>query len=537
MSEPTPDDDENAVTERTPLVGTSGISTIQGTPALASASAWKSGRSRSTTLASSISSAENTVSWMYNPKIILSLCYSIVLVGSLSGGFQQIPMTRIYEDILCHEYYGQSPTSGEPIDEVLCKKDVIQSELAYLFAFLEALNSGIGCLVALLWGILADRIGRKPVYATATIGMIFHVLLIMIVGWFPDKFPVRWIWISSVAHLAGGPSVIGACTYSMVSDIIPESSRSIAFMRIHVASLAGNLVSPALASAMMSTTGPWPVMWLTIILWALAAALIAIIPETFRQPMRSDVTGSTLTFKTRALRGFNQLKDSLSIIRAGSVILILCICLLSMPVVMCTLQFMVQYISKHYHIPIAKTGYIQSVFGIAHIVVVLLIVPGLSKLVVQPTTPKFFRVANEKDRDLILARWSYVVYAIGSFILGVSPTLPVFITGLVVMSLGSGSASFIKSIATSHVDIEHRSRLFSIMALLDVGSNIWATPALAGLFTLGMRLGGVWIGLPYLGVSISCIMMLILALFVRTPRTDRDDKPPPELRSIIEDAT
>lgn len=197
---------------------------------------------------------------------------------------------------------------------------------------------------------------------------------------------------------------------------------------------------------------------------------------------------------------------------------------------------MVQYISKHYHIPIAKTGYIQSVFGISHIVVVLLIVPVLSKLVVQPTTPKFFRVANEKDRDLILARWSYVVYAIGSFILGVSPTLPVFVAGLVVMSLGSGSASFIKSIATSHIDIEHRSRLFSIMALLDVGSNIWATPALAGLFTLGMRLGGVWIGLPYLGVSISCIMMLILALFVRTPTTDRDDKPPPALGSIIEDA-
>lgn len=225
MSEPTPDDDENAVTERTPLVGTSGISTIQGTPTLASSPAWKPGRSRSTTLTSSISSTENTVSWMHNPNLIPSLCYLIVLVGSLAGGFQQIPMTRIYEDILCHEYYSQSPTSGEPIDEVLCKENVIQSELAYLFAFLEALNSGIGCLVALLWGIVADRIGRKPVYATAAIGMILHVLLIMVVGWFPDTFPVRWIWISSVAHLFGGPPVIGACTYSMVSDIVPESSR------------------------------------------------------------------------------------------------------------------------------------------------------------------------------------------------------------------------------------------------------------------------------------------------------------------------
>ncbi|KAI1478669.1 MFS general substrate transporter [Daldinia eschscholtzii] len=530
MSGLSPDDDENAVTERTPLVGTSGI---QGSPTSASAPAWKPGQSRSSTAAPSISETEVVLSWKHNPSFILSLCYLIVLVGSLAGGFQQIPMTRIYEDILCHYYYGKSPTSGGPIDEALCKRDAIQSELAYLFAFLEALNAGIGCLVALLWGIVADRIGRKPVYATAAVGMILHVLFIMIVGYFPDTFPTRWIWISSVAHVLGGPPVIGACTYSIVSDIAPESSRSIAFMRVHVASLAGNLVSPALASAMISSTGPWPAMWLTTMLWALTAVLITILPETFHRPLHSDETGPTTTISTRVLRGFAQLKDTFSIIRTVSVVLVLCICLLSMPVVMCTLQFMVQYISKHYHIPLAKTGYIQSVFGIAHIVVVLLIAPGVSRLVVQPTTPRFLRVANEKGRDLILARWSYFIYAVGSFILGVSPSLPLFITGLIIMSLGSGSASFIKSIATSHTDVEHRSRLFSIMALLDIGSNIWATPALAGLFTLGMRLGGVWVGLPYLGVSISCILMLILALFVRAPTTDGDNKPSPELGSII----
>ncbi|KAI1803184.1 MFS general substrate transporter [Daldinia bambusicola] len=523
MSGLSPSGDGVPVTERTPLVGTSENSGIQGSPTPASTPSWKPGQSRSPTVASSTSDADISLSWRYSPSFILGLCYLIVLVGSLAGGFQQIPMTRIYEDILCHYYYGKSPTSGEPIDEALCKKDAIQSELAYLFALLEALNAGIGCLVALLWGIIADRIGRKPVYATAAIGMIFHVLFIMIVGYFPGTFPTRWIWVSSIAHLLGGPPVIGACTYSIVSDIAPESSRSIAFMRVHVASLSGNLVSPALASAMMSLTGPWPAMWLTTILWALTAVLITILPETFHRRSPSDDTAPMPTIKSHVTRGLAQLKDTFSIVRSISVTLVLCICLLSMPVVMCTLQFMVQYISKHYQIPLAKTGYIQSVFGIAHIVVVLLIVPGVSKLVVQPTTPKLLRVANEKDRDLILARWSYLIYAIGSFILGISPSLPVFIIGLVIMSLGSGSASFIKSIATSHTDVEHRSRLFSIMALLDIGSNVWTTPALAGLFSLGMKLGGMWIGLPYLGVSVSCIMMLILALFVRTPTTDGDN--------------
>lgn len=297
-------------------------------------------------------------------------------------------------------------------------------------------------------------------------------------------------------------------------------------MRIHVTSLVGNLISPALASAMMSSTGPWPVMLLTLILWIIAAALIALIPETFATKSHSEEGESqAITLKARALQGFKQLQDTISIIWIRSVALILVICLLSLPVLVCTFQFMVQFISKRYRIPLAETGYVQSIYGIAHIVVVLLIVPFVSNLMVRPSMRRWLRMTvNVEERDLILVRWSYAAYIVGTFILGVSPSLPVFVAGLIVMSLGSGSASFIKSIAASHVDPEHRSRLFTLMALLEMASNIWTTPALAGLFTLGMRLGGEWIGLPYLGVSISCLAMLVLALFVRAPKPEVHDE-------------
>lgn len=330
--------------------------------------------------------------------------------------------------------------------------------------------------------------------------------------------------------------------YSILSDVVPESNRyvprllplshhltrcrSISFMRIHVTSMVGNLISPALASAMMSSTGPWPVMLLTFILYIIAAVSIVLIPETLSH--RSDPSGDPesrhATFKSRALQGLNQLKDSLSIVRIRSIALILCICIVSLPVILCTFQFMVQFISKRYHIPLAETGYVQSLYGISHIVVVLLIIPFISALIVRPSLPRWLRVSDEKRRDLVLVRWSYAAYVAGPLILAVSPSLPVFVVGLVVMSLGSGSASFIKSIATSHVDPEHRSRLFTLMALVEMASSIWAMPALAGLFSLGMRLGGEWIGLPYLGVSFTCLIMLVLALFVQTPAGDRGDE-------------
>lgn len=148
MSQETAGDDEITVTERTPLVGAPGDPEVP-------TSAWKPGHSRSSTLASISSSVRLPTA--HKPSTVLGLFYLIVFVASAAGAFLTIPMTRIYEDILCHEYYGKTPSVDDPIDEGSCKDDPIQSKLAYLFAVLEALNAGISCLVALLWGIVADR--------------------------------------------------------------------------------------------------------------------------------------------------------------------------------------------------------------------------------------------------------------------------------------------------------------------------------------------------------------------------------------------
>lgn len=146
MSERIAGDDDIAATESTPLVRGSENAT----------SAWKPGHSRSPTLASVGSVI--SVPRAHSPSTIVNLIYLYVLVVSATGGFQNIPMTRIYEDILCRAYYGKPPDSAEPIDEGECKMDSLQSELAYLFAVLEALTAGISCLAALPWGIAADRL-------------------------------------------------------------------------------------------------------------------------------------------------------------------------------------------------------------------------------------------------------------------------------------------------------------------------------------------------------------------------------------------
>ena len=57
-----------------------------------------------------------------------------------------VPGIRIYEDIICHQYYDNLEGSGrigllEEIDESLCKIDAVQNQMNFLLAVLHFLGA------------------------------------------------------------------------------------------------------------------------------------------------------------------------------------------------------------------------------------------------------------------------------------------------------------------------------------------------------------------------------------------------------------
>ncbi|KAI1353636.1 major facilitator superfamily domain-containing protein [Xylaria sp. FL0043] len=459
--------------------------------------------------------------------IVFILCV-VIFVGSASSGFQNMPMTRIFEDILCRQYYDQIHSHNEPIDEDMCKVDAIQSKLAYLFAIMSSLNAGVSVLAALPWGIAADRIGRRPVFAMGLIGMSIALLWIMVVGWFSQTLPPRLIWLSPIFYLLGGGNpVLSATIISMTTDVVPESQRSVSFMQIHGASMVGNLIAPALASILMARTGPWPPLFLAFLLTVLPALAVFLVPESLKHaPQNDDDDDNQLDskFKASLAQTLRELKKSAKVFASRSMIIILLITMLQLSLIQSTFQFLSQFTSKRYHIPIADTGYIQSIYGVAFIIISFLAMPWITSVVVKPGALAFLCFDDDKRRDLFLARTSYLASMTGTFILGLSWSLPGFIFGLVILAFGVSSEGFLKQIATLHVTAEQRTRLFTILGLSAIASDLWVAPALAALFSLGMRLGGIWIGLPYFGLSGLCVLMFVLALFLRLPSYSRVDE-------------
>lgn len=104
--------------------------------------------------------------------------------------------------------------------------------------------------------------------------------------------------------------------------------------------------------------------------------------------------------------------------------------------------------------------------------------------------------------------------AISTLIMTFSLLLPTSIVGLLVIPLAFGAGSYILSTLASYVDQEHRTRMVSLFGIMQIVGSMYAYPC-AGLFTIGMKLGDLWIGLPYMGVAALCGTVVGLLAFVQ----------------------
>ncbi|KAI1129245.1 major facilitator superfamily domain-containing protein [Nemania abortiva] len=475
----------------------------------------------------SISSIASSVSSILAPgphktASVTNILYFITFIASYAGGFFELPLTRLIEDIICHDYYDVA-SSTQPIDESLCKEDTIQKELAYLLAVLSILYAIVAFIAAFPWGIAADKVGRKPIVAVAMAGLLIGALMELAVVYWSDIFPITAIWASAAGQfIGGGNGVLIAVVLSMIADATSEEDRAIAFLRTHVASLCGNLLSPSLAGFVMERAGPWVPPFIGIGLFSLGGVALFFLPETrTRKDVTQDSTEAGIPSSDSTISQIvGQFRDSLSILTSPSLILLVLTALCSMPVMDSTLTFLNQFVSKRYQIKIAQTGYVQSTYGVASIIMTLFILPWISGLLIDPATPAKWRAKNEQYRDLSLARWSYAILFIGALTLGLSPTLGGFVFGLLLMAIGSGFGSLSKSLMSIYVDPAHRSRLFSLVGMVEVLGSVFSQPLLAGLFSLGLRWHGEWIGLPYLGLAALIALSAFLMLFVRIPRAN-----------------
>lgn len=380
------------------------------------------------------------------------------------------------------------------------------------------------------------RKGRKPVLWLSLIGIVISGLWIAAVLALGQRISIYVILISpAFAIVGGGSTVLVSAIYSVVADVVSEADRYLhpgyksqtrltctrvsAFLTVSLGSLVGSLFGPLTASSLMKTSSPWTPIALSLLILLLAIGVMVFIPETL--PARKHEEDWDMS-RDDSLYGVinsyvwefkDQINEAVSMVKQPSLSLILFAFLCPVPVGIATSSLFIQYVSKRFDWSMAAAGYLLSVRSMVNIFVVLLVIPGLSKLLVSGVFVKGFS-AGEKDR--LLAQISAFALAAG-FLLLAGTNMPIVITGLIVKTLGAGLPSLCRSLAAYHTNVQNTSKLQTVIGITETVGLLVAAPALAWMFSIGMKFGGVWMGLPYVVMSGYLFVTAAALLFVKLP--------------------
>ena len=163
---------------------------------------------------------------------------------------------------------------------------------------------------------------------------------------------------------------------------------------------------------------------------------------------------------------------------------------------------------------------------------VIALLPYISAFIL--ARPRLFRLDATNpffSKDLLLTRASLVALVLAAVIQGLSPTIALFLIGLVIGGLGAGSSPLSRALITHFVEPERTSRLYALIGMMEIVGGFFGGPVLAWWFDMGMRLGGLAKGLPWFYIAAVCSVAVACLFWVRKPEEresegdgDRDEE-------------
>ncbi|OKL60951.1 hypothetical protein UA08_03240 [Talaromyces atroroseus] len=422
---------------------------------------------------------------------ILALVCTLLMLIDISGFLGMAPQMQIFEDIICQNYYA----TGNRTSLHDCKTEPVQSELAIIQAYKDTFDQLPGILFGVVYGLLADRVGRRPILLC-------------------DAWPGTE-WTMGKNRLATSFFYFSAVV--LTAEIVATPISGI--------TMAGNPWIPFLASSGVE----------------FLAVVVAIFfaPETlhFGRLKSMDAIHSSLnnnentttkeqpllkTVMVKVSHSLELFKEStnflLSSLNVSLLLLVFFVATLSRQ----AMALLLQYATKKYHWSYSRATILVSVRGAVNLVDVLIILPVISRLML------YRMKLNGPTKDLWLSRGMAFLLTIGMLLMFFAPVPAILIAGLVAVALGSPLHLTARSSLTSLILPNQVGVLYTSLAVVQSVGILMAGPLLANTFRWGMKLGNTWLGLPFLAASVMYLLAFLLISGVNLSRR-------PQIHSLQED--
>ncbi|OOQ84586.1 MFS transporter [Penicillium brasilianum] len=438
-------------------------------------------------------------------RLLLLVCISIV-AADFGNSLTLAPQISIFESLICRRI-------GAGDD---CKAPEVQGELALLIGWKETIDQLPGIILALPYGIVADRIGRKPILVLCLIGLVLEEVAIRLVCWWNVTLPIRMIWATPVFQVIGGGSqTASAMAYAMITDVVPMDRRASIFYIMAAVILLGEILATPM-SAFLMTWSPWVPSLLGIVFQLGGLLGAALVSETRPDPtskfeevyesesLLDDSDGTEVDDNEPAYHkfGYQRVRDTVTEywihiqtthmkgwdFNMAFVVLTFLLASIGKQ----AFQLIIPYASKRFSWSIARASFLITLKGTINLITLLLILPRLSTWLSRRMS------WSPAVKDLRIVQGSAWILTLGMTLMGFAALPELFISGLCLFALGWGFYSALRSLATALVSPSQVGVLNSGIGLAQSLGSLVAGPILAAAFGYGLRQGGMGMGLPYM---------------------------------------
>lgn len=479
---------------------------------------------------------EDTVSWdsrhQKATRGLPALLCAFAFVMMLGDNLQPAALIQVFENVICDEYYSKHdllPRTGDP--NARCKVQAVQAELAFVRGYQQLAPIFATLLLSVPYAVLANRIGRKKVLIMTGMGLLGSLSWVLAVCYW--RFvSIRWVWLSGMfLCIGGGEAVLSSMAHVMVTDAVPSSNRAQIFLYLHAADVVAGFFGPAISAPLMERGHTWAVLVLAVVVMFFGTFVLTLaIPETLQTtPKSADHSGllaespllsplssrpQSPSFTGRADATLDRISHllapfiSLFTSNPQAVLLIL-ICGPQTAARDVFVLVGLQYSNTKFSLPYSKANLLLSLFQGAQGVVVLLILPLITRFIAER------RGWAAWSRDRLYAITSIGLTALGLLVIGNAPSIAVEISGLLLVALGSCTSGLLMSLQGGVARRNQVSAAYSSTLMLSMVFRTTSGPTLSALLVKGMELGWKWMGLPFTAMALLMGTVMLASTFIR----------------------
>ncbi|KAK4112325.1 hypothetical protein N656DRAFT_798136 [Canariomyces notabilis] len=474
----------------------------------------------------------------------------LIALVTLAWSLYQLPVSRVVESRLCHDYYAAHDPSVLPpagnVPEELCKLDEVQQQLGRIQGVMDAMWVAGDFVMTIPLVSLADHYGYRFVLCLNLVPRIFLLGWTFMVGYFDQALPVNAILAAPALSFLGGDCVFNSVVYSLIADLTDDHILRATFFGYAnaISSIFSLQLGPALASAIM-TTLLWLPLWLGLFSLLLAIPVISMRPpaighqahqEAACQDPTDTVNTPLLSSSARLIRRTNL--HSLTASRFHTILailtkpsrnfLLLLACFFLASFASSDTKLLPLYISKRYHWKFSSVGYLLSLKALFNFFLLSFLIPRVVRWRRRRRSsphPEAQAQAQAQDNNSIPetaadketithAHVCLVFSVLGALAIALAPTAWALVPSLLLYALGIALPMFTYSLLRSpSMALQHQqardrgsgpgTQLFSVVMLVRTAGTLLGAVAMPSLWVAGLSVGGVALGLPY-GVSAVC---------------------------------